>query len=155
MTTLREFIATRQAEIASQMAALKREERELRVALEALDGGKPRANGRTRGKRPTLNEMIVTVLRQQGPATAEAIIGRIRERYSIHVPKSSMSPQLSRLKREDVVELDIINKIWRLAGAGRELPNQNEASVGASEAGAGSALNASGTPLQTQSHRGA
>ena len=39
MTTLREFIATRQAEIASQMDALRREERELRVALEALDGG--------------------------------------------------------------------------------------------------------------------
>ena len=150
MTTLREFIATRQAELASQLAALKHEERELRIALEALDGGKPRANGKVRGERPTLNAMIVTVLRQHGQATAETVIERIKGQYFVDVPKSSMSPQLSRLKREGIVELDLLDKTWRLASEGQP-SNRNEATTGASETSAEGAGGTLGTPLPTQS----
>lgn len=150
MTTLREFIATRQDEIASQMAALKREERELRIALNALDGGKPRANGKARAERPTLNEMIVAVLTEFGAATSENIIGLIKDKFGADVPKSSMSPQLSRLKREGVVELDVTNKIWRLAVESQS-PDRNEAASDASETSAGDAASTPGTLLLTQS----
>lgn len=144
MTTLREFIATRQAEIASQMAALRREDRELRIALEALDGGKPRANGKARGNRPTLSEMAITVLNEYGGTRTESIIGLVKDKYGVDVPKSSMSPQLSKLKREGVVTLDVIDKIWRLVGE-NESSHRNEAATDASETGAGSARSASGT----------
>ena len=150
MTTLRDFIATRQAEIASQMAALKREERELRIALEALDGGKRRANGKSRPGRLTIKEMIVDVLHQHGEATAETIIARVKGKFGVDVPKSSMSPQLSRLKVERVVDLDLLNRTWRLANEGQP-PSQNEAATDASETSAEGAGGTPGTPLLTQS----
>ena len=125
------------------MAALRREERELRIALEALDGKKPRANGKARPARATLSEMIVSVLQQYGGATAENIIGLVQEKYGVEVPKSSMSPQLSKMKREGVVDLDPKDKIWRLATDG-ESSGRNEATTGASEVNAGSVEGASG-----------
>ena len=154
MTTLREFIAARQSEIADQMSALRKEARELSIALDALDGGKPRANGSAQSDRPTIKEMAVDVLRQYGGARLDSIIGMVKEKHGVDVPRSSMSPQLSRLKNEGVVEFDTVDKLWWLTGNG-QLPNENEATTDASEANAGSVDGASGVLPLTQSVTGA
>lgn len=131
MTTLREFIASRQSDIADQMAALKRESRELKIALAALGGDNPKPNVSAGSRRPTIKQMIVAVLGEFGGATSESIIGLVKENHDVDVPRSSMSPQLSRLKNDGVVEFD--GQLWRLASESQP-PDGNGADADATAA---------------------
>ena len=125
-TPLREFIATRRAEIAKKMSMLMRERRELRIALAALDD--QNANSRSESGGLTIKTMIVEALRAGGPASAEQLIRRIRRDRGVDIRRSSLSPQLSRLKAEGMVDLDSTNRAWRIAGESREENGEAEAS---------------------------
>lgn len=119
MSTLREFIANRRSEIKSEMDKLKAEIRELDLAEQALEpkrhttiifgGGAGKS-----WKRPTIIGMVKDVLLKfPDGADAQAIINAVKEKFGVDVPRSSMSPQLSRLKADGVLEME--NNIWRLA----------------------------------------
>lgn len=139
-TTLRDFIAKRRSEIRSAIADLQRE-------LLELDAAEAAANAAAHGvasapvprphifygggealapsKQPTIKDMVRDVLTgfPQG-LDANDIINVVRDRFGVDVPRSSMSPQLSRLKSEGVIELD--GKLWRLPQK-TEAPNGSAA----------------------------
>jgi hypothetical protein len=145
-TTIREFIRQREAQVRKQISALEAELRELAAAREAIDGGKVadvQPTNAQAGKR-TIKGMIRSVLTDHPEGgVAEHIIEWVQATYGVEVPRSSMSPQLSRLKAEGVLYLDSVTKVWRLAKYARDaaqrdgLPfSENEATTGASEANA-------------------
>lgn len=151
MVTLREFIASRQAEIAEQMVALRRESRELKTALAALGADQPKPNG-SAGQRPlTIKQMATSVLRGHGPGSTDSVIEWVKETHGVDVPRSSMTPQLSRLKREGKIELDPVTRFWRLALSRSLPPSGNGVATEAPEASASSDVTAAGALPLTQS----
>ena len=124
------------------MAVLRKEERELKIALSALDGSKPKANGTRGAVRTTYKEMVVAVLRRHGGGHVDSLVGFVKDAYGIEMPKSSISPLLSKLKAEGLVDLDQTKKIWRLA-SGSQPPDGNGVSADISETKVGSATDAS------------
>ncbi len=118
MTTLRDFITERQAEIKAEQAALRLESQELKAALEAInataeqnsENGSRRPSGRA-----TIKDCVVEALREHpGGGSAEEITAWIATAHGLTIPRSSLSPQISRLKAEGVVILNA-NKDWQLA----------------------------------------
>ena len=71
-------------------------------------------------KPPTIKEMIVIILAEAGPSglSALGILDRIRERWQSNIERTTLSPQLSRLKGEG----QIVNlaRAWKLAEYGTE-----------------------------------
>lgn len=62
----------------------------------------------------TLKEMILTVLRtRHRGADALSILDEINARWDVGLERTSLSPQLSRLKAEG--KLHLIGKVWSLA----------------------------------------
>lgn len=118
--TLREFIATRRSEIKDQMASLRAELRQLdaadRAAAETETGSNaaPSRQSVVRAARPTIMDMILDVLKgQPDGAKSDEIIEAVKTKFNVEVPRSSMSPQLSRLKaRGNLVMTN--NNVWRL-----------------------------------------
>jgi sugar-specific transcriptional regulator TrmB len=104
--TLRDFIAQREGEIRDQMKALKTELRELQLAKGALEapGNAPGLAASSAG--PTIKEMALDVLQD---ATAGMNSGEIqaaiKEKFSREIDRTSLSPQLSRLKADEEVVL--------------------------------------------------
>ncbi|MGB6228655.1 MAG: hypothetical protein WBF53_00830 [Litorimonas sp.] len=138
MVTLREFISNRQAEIQSQMSALRSEQSELKVALAALEGDAAQGGARRQpnlSNRLTIKDMIVDVLgKRRDGGTSDDIIEWVKEVHGAEVPRSSMSPQLSRLKSEGAITLDNSNKIWRLASQEDHSPSENSSATEPEEA---------------------
>lgn len=149
--SLLNFIAVRRAEIRKDLGALTRELAELDTAENAITKGKSgRGKPLTRhilspeatptqeqdsDKTPTIQTMAVAVLtnRPKG-ANAVEIVGLIQERFGADVPRTSLSPQLSRLKKDG--KLTMRAKTWRLVANKDEAPDA--ATSGASKGGGGS-----------------
>lgn len=117
MDSLREFIATRREEVKRQIAALKVELRELNLAEAAIKTGMPEVqsssilnSGRSK---PTIKDMVLAVLSNR-PTGAEAseIVDLIENEFGEQIARSSLSPQLSRLKEEGLIEL--AGRIWKV-----------------------------------------
>lgn len=124
MNGIRSYITQRRREILSQIEALNAELSELNAAEDAV---KTTANERvldleestdstTIGSRLTIKEMVLEVLGVL-PAGADAnkILRLINQRYDRHIARTSLSPQLSRLRQEGYVRLD--GSTWRIANA--------------------------------------
>lgn len=122
MTGIRTFIIERRREIQAQIDALKAELLELDAAEDAV---KARANSEVQhiggtvvatptSSKMTIKEMILEVLGVL-PAGADAnkIIRVIRDRFGKDIPRTSLSPQLSRLRQEGHLDLD--GSIWRIS----------------------------------------
>lgn len=63
----------------------------------------------------TLKDMIIMVLSvRDGSADARTILDAINDRWHLELPRTSLSPQLSRLKYEG--KLTLAGKVWRIAG---------------------------------------
>ena len=125
MASLRDFIATRREDVKRQIADLKAELRELNLAEAAIKTGVPvvapaMSTGGT-GK-PTIKEMVVAVLgaRPDG-AEATEIISLVSSRFGDEIPRSSLSPQLSRLKEEGTLVLD--GRTWKLSNEREDQAN--------------------------------
>lgn len=118
--TIHTFLTNRKKEIFSQIKALRHELAELRLVEQTLSGrvASDSASAGTRGieKPPTFQDMIVQVLagRPQG-ATAIDILQLIEAIFGKKIIRSSISPQLSRLKSAGVLILE--NNMWRLVNA--------------------------------------
>lgn len=119
-SVLQDFMAARKAEIKAQIAALQAELKDIALAEAAIV--KPAAPHAGTVQIPlhlntpklTIKQMIVDVLRDQ-PDGADAfkILDLIHAKHGQAIPRSSISPQLSRLKKFDGV-LDLRGDKWRL-----------------------------------------
>ena len=110
-TTLRDFISNREAEIREQLKALKAEQKELQVAKAALDGQEPSAAPKGAGQ--TIKDMARFVLNTEWAKdgrTAHEILAGIKEEFGREIDRTSLSPQLSRLKADD--EIGLIGEKW-------------------------------------------
>jgi hypothetical protein len=114
--SLREFIRAREADIQKQIESLRSELRDLALARQAIDGAPaPRNPTVQRGTAPTIKEMILEVLEKRpNGGVADQIIEWVKADYGVDVPRSSMSPQLSRLKSDLSVHLHAKTKVWQL-----------------------------------------
>lgn len=109
---LREFIANRRVEIKTQISALKAELRDLEVAERALAPGAENGGADTDSSgRPTIQGMIAQILVEFPNGLDASQIGdEIKRRFGKELARSSISPQLSRLKTDGKIRLD--GKIW-------------------------------------------
>jgi hypothetical protein len=112
-TTLRDFIANRKGEIRDQLKMLKTELKELLLAEAALDGQDGTPAVAQSGGGPTIKDMARFVLNhdvaKEGLTSAE-ILGYIKEEYGREIDRTSLSPQLSRLK--DAGEVALLGEKW-------------------------------------------
>ena len=139
MTSTRDFLAKREAEIKkrleplreqhaqteSEISLLERELKDVRSAAEALgmvNRLSETALGVTRRepRKPTIKEAVLEMLKDypQGLLALD-ILAKINERYSLGVARSSLSPQLTRLLRDG--KLVTHDSVWRLT----KPPNHN------------------------------
>ena len=121
MTTLKSFMENRKLEILNQIEDLKSELAQLEIAQSAInESGKKyknyisELNLYTENKPITIKGMILKVLEQENsPLTAIEILNLINTRFNKDLERTSLSPQLSRLKEEGSVSYD--SKYWTLA----------------------------------------
>jgi hypothetical protein len=110
-TTLRDFIAQREAEIKDQQRALKAEMRELQLAKAALDGQPSPTSSANGAAVPTIKEMAREVLAgQPNGLNSSGILDAIKKMFDRDLERTSLSPQLSRLKDEG--ELVLHGEVW-------------------------------------------
>jgi hypothetical protein len=120
---LRDYLASRRAEIEEQIKALRDELSEIRVAEAAITGTTPIARPQSPKETvPTfrdgsIKDWILKAL-EAGPPhglETEDVITWVELLGGPNVPRSSMTPQLSRLKSSGFILLDGRN--WRLVSA--------------------------------------
>lgn len=110
METLRDFLDRREGEIKSQIKALKAELTELKTARGAVASSEGVTNGSksSDSSAPTIKDMSLSILRNAHPdgITAQEILSRMSEQYNREIDRASLSPQLSRLRKEGSINLD-------------------------------------------------
>lgn len=112
-TTLRDFIDSRETAIKEQIKALRAELAEIKLARQALNGGAQDLQTSPNNSSPTIKEMVRTIL-DAAPSglTAHQILEKINSDYGKDIERTSLSPQLSRLKSDNEVFLD--GDMWML-----------------------------------------
>lgn len=134
--TTQEFIAARSKMILKQINDLRQELAALRNLKSTLSGKSVDSSPKSPQNRlnMTFQDMIVDVLNDQPSHSAEAlqIIDLIKEKHGKTILRSSISPQLSRLKAKSVLELN--NNVWSLTDAYKAKKNKAP-EVGASTDG--------------------
>lgn len=106
---------------ARQLAEHDKDIDELNVAITAIDRNaeataveKTKVAELTHNGRLTIQEMVLQILSMvPDGATANQIIEHIKARFNITVERTSLSPQLSRLKAE--AKIALLGKTWVLA----------------------------------------
>jgi len=115
MTQLRSYLANRRTEIGEQIKALKAELAEIAIAEKALGGDAPEVmtRARSRNGHPTLKDMALAVIDAAGPDGLDAnqIREAIKANYGREIARESLSPQLSRLGQQEVLERHGL--LWR------------------------------------------
>ncbi|OWU85039.1 hypothetical protein ATO6_08235 [Oceanicola sp. 22II-s10i] len=110
------YFEKREEEIVQQRARLQEELSALRLARTALETGQrqklqaPESEGRL-----TIKDMIRSVLlKQNRGGTSDQIINWINDAHGTEVARTSLSPQLSRLKADGEVALNEETGLWSL-----------------------------------------
>ena len=123
------YIRRRQAELKKELAELDTAEAVYRrsgARMVTAQAALPITPPPRTEKLPAIKEMILAVLAEAGFTGLSAIniLDRIRERWHPDMARTTLSPQLSRLK----VESQIVNqdRVWKLADFG-EPPDETEA----------------------------
>jgi hypothetical protein len=114
MTTLRDFISSRKAEIRAQMKALRKELADLKVAEDAL--GTQSSSGKSEPPTAvmTIKGMIREVLKSSSKGlTSTEILEGIDKNFGKKIERTSLSPQLSRMKEDGEVSLQ--GNFWVLS----------------------------------------
>lgn len=113
-TTLRDFISQREAEIRELQKALKAELKDLQIARAALEAGsppQPQDPSRYGGATHTIKDMARYVLEDAPNGyTSSEILQAIHREFGREIDRTSLSPQLSRLK--EAQELVLENDRW-------------------------------------------
>lgn len=106
MTALRAFISRREREIREQISALRSELSELREAKKSLQPVEVATSADTAGS-PTIKDMVKAILadRPHGLLAAE-ILAKIHRKFGVQIERTSLSPQLSRLRQEGHLHLE-------------------------------------------------
>lgn len=101
----------RAAEISAELEQIRRARHAIATGASASHGG---SRPRSPGRRHTIKDMILTVLREapQGLSGAD-VVAAVNARFGVKVPRTSLAPQLSRLGQTDMVTM--LNGIWRAA----------------------------------------
>ncbi len=112
---LRQFLEQREELIVRKREELKRELEELRHVRASLESGRHMLARNEHREKLTIKEMIRAVLEQNPTGgTSDQIVSWISQTFDNEVARSSLSPQLSRLKSEGEVDLDDELGKWRL-----------------------------------------
>ena len=117
MTTLRDFLAQREEEIKGQLKKLREELVEIKKAKSALSAG-PSIGGESGSdsestRKTTIKDMIREVMAAPDAAqgvAAGSILDKIEAYFNTSIERTSLSPQLSRLR--DQGELVLIDGKW-------------------------------------------
>lgn len=121
--SLRDFIERRETEVRQRIAELRMELQELRIAREALEASPVRVasiSNRGRGSHATesksestIKSMILIVLSEhQEGGDANRVVEWIKSRFQRDVLRSSVSPQLTRLRDEGRIRHDPTANLW-------------------------------------------
>jgi len=115
--SLMEFIEQREAEIKELRKALYEELKQLKAAKAAISGISVRAESGDESSsaqaEPTIKEMTLEVISDAERAlTAEEILQAIKSKFLKEIQRTSLSPQLTRLKREGRIVYDIETSQW-------------------------------------------
>ncbi|HEX8532884.1 MAG TPA: hypothetical protein VF662_01835 [Allosphingosinicella sp.] len=103
MTALRQFLSRREAEIVEQIKLLEAELAEIRTAWSALQRDE---SAESSERVSTIKDMVRGILRSRPDGlSAGEILAEIKERFAVHVERTSLSPQLSRLRSSEEVTL--------------------------------------------------
>ncbi|PCJ77029.1 MAG: hypothetical protein COA53_02145 [Rhodobacteraceae bacterium] len=114
--SIREFLDVREKEIKNLRAELLRELREIRTAKDAIEAVNSGGSSQSTSSRPTIKEMILGVLgTNRNGGSADQIIGWIEKSYDVDIMRSSLSPQLSRLKVDTKILQDDDTGLWKLS----------------------------------------
>lgn len=110
-TTLRTFLDERETAIKEQLKAFRAELAEIKVARQALDGVAVEVQSTSSSAGPTIKDMIRTVLeRAPDGMTSALILEAIKQEFGRDVERTSLSPQLTRLK--DAGEVHLVGENW-------------------------------------------
>ena len=104
MTTLRAFLDQREREIKENIRVLREELTEIKVARAAVEPASSDDEGGETGV--TIKDMIRTVLKGEGFGLSSGdILKKIEAEFGKRLERTSLSPQLSRLRSEESVTL--------------------------------------------------
>ncbi len=139
--SMEDILTARLKEIEGQLKFLRAEKTKTKQALDVFKGdGENNSQSRsTFAGEPIFKEKIKTALTKEFPngATANDILKYVNEKWERQIVRSSLSPQLSRLKKEGIITLE--DDIWKLA------KNNSAPEVGA-DSNAGTLLNINHEP---------
>jgi sugar-specific transcriptional regulator TrmB len=108
MTVLRQFLSRREGEIVEQLKALERELAEIRAAWAALQS---EADAPSPKQSPTIKDMVRQILRGRPDGLrSRELLKEIQERFGVSIERTSLSPQLSRLRESE--EITLVNGRW-------------------------------------------
>tara|TARA_R110002094_G_scaffold210256_1_gene180633 strand:- start:69 stop:554 length:486 start_codon:yes stop_codon:yes gene_type:complete len=128
MTTLRDFMTNRESDIKAQIKALRGELADLKLAKSALDSSESATstNKSATANTKTIKEMVRDVLKSAHTGlTSTEILTEINTPPDQHVERTSLSPQLSRMKEQGEVKL--IDNMWFLTdGPDFDFADKNE-----------------------------
>ena len=106
-------LSQRERDLKEQLKEIKALRAALKGVGEGDDSNVSASQTSAKPNTPTFKEMIVSVLSEHGRgAQATEILGLIKTKFGKEIKRSSISPQLSRLKSEGVIDLD--DKVWYL-----------------------------------------
>lgn len=147
--SLRDYLIAREAELLKErggylekVAGIEIDLAETRRALAAL--GAPEMPGLLRlatglatpdgvpYREWTLKQLAVRALQDHFPygATANQLLAVFESHYAREIARESLSPQLSRLKDDNIIKLE--GKLWKLATQERETPPSRDSGVSVS-----------------------
>ena len=119
MDTLR-FLKEREEALVRERARIDRDLEEVRVALAAVAQAREAMDGYASADRPTIKEMARVILAKADVGlSAEMIMREMRNQFDAEVPRTSLSPQLSRLKQDGLVDLNERTGLWSLTDVGK------------------------------------
>ncbi len=126
MTTLRDFITAREAEIKSQVKALRAELGDLKKAKSALDPSSGEIeSGEQQSGSVTIKDMVRAILKSDSSGlTATDILTKIKENFARDLGRTSLSPQLSRMKEDG--EVVVRENLWFLVFVNDSIANGAE-----------------------------
>tara|TARA_R110001606_G_scaffold275969_1_gene424168 strand:- start:1187 stop:1801 length:615 start_codon:yes stop_codon:yes gene_type:complete len=142
MSKIRDLLSDRartlrnaRARLVSELREIDEEMQEIAIAIAAVERKQPllpiaqseQTVDELADQELTIKDMILEVL---GPipegAEALTILQFIKDRFGKDLERTSLSPQLSRLKRDGILDLD--GKAWRIASVNDEGPAEAEPS---------------------------
>ena len=117
---LMRYLEEQEEKALQERARLDQHLEEIRAAKVAVERERLRSDGFAGVGKPTIKEMARIVLAKTHISlSAEFILREINNQFGVEVARTSLSPQLSRLKSDGIVELDEDTGHWSLADVGK------------------------------------